>query len=71
MGVLDERKQELVGLVAGEQDGKLRRLRSLLRRHSGRLEAAAALLEAALRSIEEPHVPVFIQVGEAPAGGVG
>ncbi|XP_056284217.1 tripartite motif-containing protein 54 [Pseudoliparis swirei] len=65
VGVLDERKQELVGLVAGEQDGKLRRLRSLLRRHSGRLEAAAALLEAALRSIEEPHVPVFIQSATA------
>ncbi|TNN85383.1 Tripartite motif-containing protein 54 [Liparis tanakae] len=64
-GVLDERKQELVGLVAGEQDDRLRRVRSLLRRHVGRLEAAAALVESALQSIEEPHMPVFIQSATA------
>uniref|UniRef100_A0A8C3A5N2 Tripartite motif-containing protein 54 n=1 Tax=Cyclopterus lumpus TaxID=8103 RepID=A0A8C3A5N2_CYCLU len=64
VGVLDERKQELVGLIGREQDDKLKRVRSLIRRHGDHLEAAVALVESALQSIEELHMPMFIQVGE-------
>ncbi|XP_068433262.1 tripartite motif-containing protein 54 [Clinocottus analis] len=61
VAVLDQRKQELVGLIAREQDDKLKHVRSLIRRHSDHLEAAAALVESAIQSIEELHMPVFIQ----------
>uniref|UniRef100_A0A8C3G6A9 RING-type E3 ubiquitin transferase n=1 Tax=Cyclopterus lumpus TaxID=8103 RepID=A0A8C3G6A9_CYCLU len=61
VGVLDERKQELVGLIGREQDDKLKRVRSLIRRHGDHLEAAVALVESALQSIEELHMPMFIQ----------
>uniref|UniRef100_A0A8C3G6B3 Tripartite motif-containing protein 54 n=1 Tax=Cyclopterus lumpus TaxID=8103 RepID=A0A8C3G6B3_CYCLU len=56
VGVLDERKQELVGLIGREQDDKLKRVRSLIRRHGDHLEAAVALVESALQSIEELHM---------------
>ncbi|KAK9531226.1 hypothetical protein VZT92_010666 [Zoarces viviparus] len=61
VAVLDERKQELVGLITREQDDKLKRVRSLIGRHSDQLEAAVTLVESAIRSIEEPHMPLFIQ----------
>ncbi|KAL6096185.1 trim54 [Pungitius sinensis] len=61
VAILDERKRELVGLVAKEQDDKLRRVRSLIGRLGDQLEAAVALVEAAIRSNEEPHAPLFIR----------
>lgn len=63
MATLEERKQELVGLISKEQDHKLKRARSLLRRYREQLEAAVALVESAIRSMEEPHMSAFIQVG--------
>lgn len=63
MATLEERKQELVGLISKEQDHKLKRARSLIRRYSDELEAAVALVESAIRSMEEPHMSAFIQVG--------
>uniref|UniRef100_A0A8C3A873 Tripartite motif-containing protein 54 n=1 Tax=Cyclopterus lumpus TaxID=8103 RepID=A0A8C3A873_CYCLU len=59
VGVLDERKQELVGLIGREQDDKLKRVRSLIRRHGDHLEAAVALVESALQSIEELHMKLI------------
>ncbi|XP_054474432.1 tripartite motif-containing protein 54 [Anoplopoma fimbria] len=61
VAVLDERKQELVGLITKEQDDKLKRVRSLICQHSEHLEAAVTLVESAIQSIEEPHMPLFIQ----------
>ena len=62
MDVLEERKQELVGIITKQQDDKLKHLRSLIRRYSDDLEAAVTLVESAIQSMEEPHMPLFIQV---------
>ncbi|XP_031169693.1 tripartite motif-containing protein 54 isoform X1 [Sander lucioperca] len=61
LAILDERKQELVGLITKQQDDKLKRVQSLIRQHSDHLEAAVTLVESAIQSMEEPHMPVFIQ----------
>ncbi|XP_063757607.1 tripartite motif-containing protein 54 isoform X1 [Eleginops maclovinus] len=61
VALLDERKQDLVGLISKHQDDKLKHLRSLIGRHSEQLEAAVALLETAIQSMEEPHMSLFIQ----------
>ncbi|KAM8832825.1 tripartite motif-containing protein 54 [Spinachia spinachia] len=61
VAILDERKRELVGLIGKEQDDKLRCVRSLIGRHSDQLEAVGTLVEAAIRSNEEPRAPLFIQ----------
>ncbi|XP_035473026.2 tripartite motif-containing protein 54 isoform X2 [Scophthalmus maximus] len=64
VSVLEERKQQLVALISEQQDDKLKRVRSLVRQHGERLEAAAALVEAALRALEEPRMALFVQVQE-------
>ncbi|KAJ4920616.1 hypothetical protein JOQ06_027755 [Pogonophryne albipinna] len=64
VNILDERKQDLVGLISKHHDDTLRRVRSLIGRHSEQLEAAVTLLEAAIQSMEEPHMPLFIQSAE-------
>ncbi|KAG7234668.1 hypothetical protein INR49_004131 [Caranx melampygus] len=61
VAILEERKQELVGLISKQQDDKLKHVRSLIRRHSDHLEAAVTLVESAIQSMEEPHMPLFIQ----------
>ncbi|KAF0023879.1 hypothetical protein F2P81_024509 [Scophthalmus maximus] len=61
VSVLEERKQQLVALISEQQDDKLKRVRSLVRQHGERLEAAAALVEAALRALEEPRMALFVQ----------
>lgn len=63
VATLEERKQELVGLISKEQDHKLKRVRSLIQRYGDELEAAVALVESAIQSMEEPHMSAFIQVG--------
>ncbi|KAM9840301.1 tripartite motif-containing protein 54 [Aulostomus maculatus] len=60
VAILEERKQELVGLITREQDDKLKHVRSLIRQHSDHLEAAVTLVETAIHSMEEPHMPLFI-----------
>lgn len=62
VAILEERKQELVGQISREQDDKLKHVRSLIHRHGDELEAAVALVESAIQSLEEPHAAVFIQV---------
>ncbi|XP_039981843.1 tripartite motif-containing protein 54 [Xiphias gladius] len=61
VAILEERKQELVGLISRQQDDKLRRVRALIRQHGDHLEAAVTLVESAIQSMEEPHMPLFIQ----------
>ncbi|CAK6981582.1 tripartite motif-containing protein 54 isoform X3, partial [Scomber scombrus] len=61
VAILEERKQELVGLITREQDHKLKLVRSLIRRHGDHLEAAVTLVESAIQSMEEPHMSIFIQ----------
>ncbi|TMS11939.1 Tripartite motif-containing protein 54 [Larimichthys crocea] len=61
VSILEERKQKLVGLIAKQQDEKLKRVRSLIRRHGDDLEVAVTLVETAIRSMEEPHMALFIQ----------
>ncbi|XP_034435174.1 tripartite motif-containing protein 54 [Hippoglossus hippoglossus] len=61
VSVLEERKQELVGHISREQDDKLRHLRCLIRRHGDHQEAAVTLVESAIQSMDEPHMPLFIQ----------
>lgn len=61
VAILEERKQELVGLITKQQDDKLRHVRSLIRQHGDDLEAAVTLVESAIHLMEEPHMPLFIQ----------
>ncbi|XP_023285784.1 tripartite motif-containing protein 54 [Seriola lalandi dorsalis] len=61
VAILEERKQELVGLISKQQDNKLKHVRSLIRRHGDHLEAAVTLVESAIQSMEELHMPLFIQ----------
>ncbi|XP_053274172.1 LOW QUALITY PROTEIN: tripartite motif-containing protein 54-like, partial [Pleuronectes platessa] len=61
VSVLEERKQELVGHISREQDGKLKHLRGLIRRHSDHQEAAVTLVESGIQTMEEQHMAVFIQ----------
>lgn len=65
VSILEERKQELVGFVAKEQDDKLKHVRSLIRQHGDDLEAAVTLVETAIQSMEEPHMSLFVQVRES------
>ncbi len=64
VAILDERKQELVGLITKEQDDKLKHVRSLIRRHGDDLEAAVTLVESAIQLMEESHMALFIQVSD-------
>ncbi|XP_041814539.1 tripartite motif-containing protein 54 [Chelmon rostratus] len=61
VAILEERKRELVGLITKQQDEKLKRVRALIRRHGDDLEAAVTLVESAIQTMEEQHMPLFIQ----------
>ncbi|XP_072218808.1 tripartite motif-containing protein 54 [Leuresthes tenuis] len=63
VAILEDRKQELVGLITKQQDDKLKHVRSLIRRHSDHLETAITLVESTIQSMEEPHMSLFIQNG--------
>uniref|UniRef100_A0A3P8YP60 Tripartite motif-containing protein 54 n=1 Tax=Esox lucius TaxID=8010 RepID=A0A3P8YP60_ESOLU len=60
--ILEERKNQLVGMISHEQDDKLSYVRSLMRRHGDHLEGAVKLVETAIQSMEEPQMAVFLQV---------
>lgn len=64
VAILEERKQELVGQITKDQDDKLKHVRALICQHNDHLEAAVTLVESAIQSMEEPHMPLFIQVGD-------
>ncbi|XP_012993945.2 tripartite motif-containing protein 54 isoform X2 [Esox lucius] len=59
--ILEERKNQLVGMISHEQDDKLSYVRSLMRRHGDHLEGAVKLVETAIQSMEEPQMAVFLQ----------
>uniref|UniRef100_A0A671U9X3 Tripartite motif-containing protein 54 n=1 Tax=Sparus aurata TaxID=8175 RepID=A0A671U9X3_SPAAU len=65
VAILEERKQELVGLITRQQDDKLRHLRSLIRRQNDDLEAAVTLVESAIQSMEEPQMPLMAAAARA------
>uniref|UniRef100_A0A667ZBM1 Tripartite motif-containing protein 54 n=1 Tax=Myripristis murdjan TaxID=586833 RepID=A0A667ZBM1_9TELE len=62
VAILEDRKRDLVGLIAKQQDEKLKYVRSLIHRHGDHLEAAVKLVESAIQSMEEPHMALFMQV---------
>lgn len=53
-----------MGLITKEQDEKLKHVQSLIRQHSDHLEVGVTLVESGIQSMEEPHMPLFIQVGK-------
>ncbi|KAM6964929.1 tripartite motif-containing protein 54 [Aplochiton taeniatus] len=59
--ILEEKKMELVGIVAQQQDEKLSHVRSLVHRHGDHLEAAVKLVETAIQSMEETQMALFLQ----------
>ncbi|XP_035276913.1 tripartite motif-containing protein 54 [Anguilla anguilla] len=61
IAILEERKKDLVQCIGREQDQKLGHVRSLIRRHGDHLEGAVKLVEAAIHSMEEPQMAVFLQ----------
>ncbi|KAJ8355802.1 hypothetical protein SKAU_G00185960 [Synaphobranchus kaupii] len=61
IAILEERKKDLVQTIGREQDHKLGHVRSLIRRHGDHLEGAVKLVEAAIQSMEEPQMAVFLQ----------
>uniref|UniRef100_A0A667ZY73 Tripartite motif-containing protein 54 n=1 Tax=Myripristis murdjan TaxID=586833 RepID=A0A667ZY73_9TELE len=62
VAILEDRKRDLVGLIAKQQDEKLKYVRSLIHRHGDHLEAAVKLVESAIQSMEEPHMALFMQL---------
>jgi len=60
--ILEERKRELVETIGREQDQKLGHVRSLIRLQGDHLEMSIKLVETAVQSMEEPQIPVFLQV---------
>ncbi|CAB1340229.1 unnamed protein product [Coregonus sp. 'balchen'] len=61
--ILEERKEELVGMISHQQDDKLGYVHSLMRRHGDHLEGSVKLVGTAIQSMEEPQMAVFLQVG--------
>ncbi|XP_077408574.1 tripartite motif-containing protein 54 isoform X5 [Vanacampus margaritifer] len=59
--ILDERKQELVGLITREQDEELQRIRQLIGEHGQRLEDRRQLVETAVHAADHTHAAVFVQ----------
>ncbi|XP_061610181.1 tripartite motif-containing protein 54 isoform X2 [Phyllopteryx taeniolatus] len=59
--ILDERKQELVGVITREQDEELQRIRRLIGEHGQRLEDRRQLVETAVHAADHTHAAVFIQ----------
>ncbi|XP_059583313.1 tripartite motif-containing protein 54 [Alligator mississippiensis] len=60
-GVLEERKAELLQAVGREQDGKVQRVRELIRQYGDHLETSSKLVESAIQSMEEPQMAVYLQ----------
>ncbi|XP_019738277.1 tripartite motif-containing protein 54 isoform X2 [Hippocampus comes] len=59
--ILDERKQQLVGLITREQDDELQRIRQLIGEHGQRLEDWRELVETAVHAADHTHAAVFVQ----------
>ncbi|XP_074140850.1 tripartite motif-containing protein 54 [Sminthopsis crassicaudata] len=59
--VLEERKAELLQVLAREQEEKLQRVRGLIRQYGDHLEASSKLVESAIQSMEEPQMALYLQ----------
>ncbi|XP_008311755.1 tripartite motif-containing protein 54 [Cynoglossus semilaevis] len=59
--ILEERKEEVVGVISKHQDDKLQHVQSLIQRHGEHLEVAVGLVESAIQAMEEQHMSQFIQ----------
>uniref|UniRef100_A0A6I8N817 Tripartite motif-containing protein 54 n=1 Tax=Ornithorhynchus anatinus TaxID=9258 RepID=A0A6I8N817_ORNAN len=60
--ILEERRKIMLQRVSYEQAEKTQHLRTLTRAYSDHIEAASKLVDTALQSMEEPHMPLFLQV---------
>ncbi|XP_015715108.1 tripartite motif-containing protein 54 [Coturnix japonica] len=59
--ILEERKKELLQSIAREQEGKVQRVRGLIRQYGDHLEASSKLVETAIQAMEEPQMAVYLQ----------
>ncbi|XP_038605965.1 tripartite motif-containing protein 54-like [Tachyglossus aculeatus] len=59
--ILEERRKVMLQRVSYEQAEKTRHLRMLTLTYSDHIEATSKLVDTALQSMEEPHVPLFLQ----------
>ncbi|XP_039768826.1 tripartite motif-containing protein 54-like [Ornithorhynchus anatinus] len=59
--ILEERRKIMLQRVSYEQAEKTQHLRTLTRAYSDHIEAASKLVDTALQSMEEPHMPLFLQ----------
>ena len=59
---LEERRSVLLRTVCREQEGRIRRIRDMVSRHSVALHNTSHLVQVALQSIDEPEMAVFLQV---------
>uniref|UniRef100_F7EA11 Tripartite motif-containing protein 54 n=1 Tax=Ornithorhynchus anatinus TaxID=9258 RepID=F7EA11_ORNAN len=66
--ILEERRKIMLQRVSYEQAEKTQHLRTLTRAYSDHIEAASKLVDTALQSMEEPHMPLFLQVDPSREG---
>uniref|UniRef100_A0A8C4QGP4 Tripartite motif-containing protein 54 n=1 Tax=Eptatretus burgeri TaxID=7764 RepID=A0A8C4QGP4_EPTBU len=61
LAALEERRRVLLRTVCREQEGRIRRIRDMVSRHSVALHNTSHLVQVALQSIDEPEMAVFLQ----------
>ncbi|KAM3605187.1 uncharacterized protein V6R79_021902 [Siganus canaliculatus] len=59
--LLEEKKGEMILRISSEQEEKVDYIRGLSRKHTEHLENAAKLLEAAIQTLDESEMAVFLQ----------
>lgn len=60
--LLEERKSEMTVRISAEQEEKLEYVRGLRKKYNEHLENTAKLLEAAIQTMDESEMAVFLQV---------
>ncbi|XP_020667665.3 tripartite motif-containing protein 55 isoform X2 [Pogona vitticeps] len=63
--VLEERKSEMTQMITRNQEEKLERVRSLIKKYADHLEAVSKLVESGIQFMEEPEMAVFLQNAKA------
>nr|DBA25429.1 TPA: hypothetical protein GDO54_009813 [Pyxicephalus adspersus] len=59
--ILEERKKELLQVIARQQEEKLQYVRGLIRKHGDHLEVTSKLVETSIQSMDEPQMAAFLQ----------
>ncbi|XP_018431332.1 PREDICTED: tripartite motif-containing protein 54-like, partial [Nanorana parkeri] len=59
--ILEERKKELLQMIARQQEEKLLYVRGLIRGQGDNLEVTSKLVETAIQSMDEPQMAAFLQ----------